>query len=109
MQSRSMSKKPSGRVTPRKDAVAPAAPDRKEQLRQAFSNERWEIKESRSVRTGWIWRGFLILALFAVGIALVLNFNHHGNFAIAWLVIGAGWFATSMWLWRQHTRYIRGH
>ena len=77
-------------------------------MRKAMSNEKWERSESRSVRTGWIWRGFLVLTLFAIGISIIMQANHHSTFAILWLVIAAGWFATSMWLWRQHTRYMRG-
>jgi hypothetical protein len=114
MQSKSMTRKPSGRATPRKGAGAPAgttptkAQLRKAQLREAMSSEEWDIKQSRSVRTGWIWRGFFVLSLFAIGVAITMEANHHATLAILWLVIGAGWLATSMWLWRQHSRYMRG-
>jgi hypothetical protein len=108
MQSRSMTKKQSGRVTPRKGAGTPAGSNRaKATVRNAMSSEPWDIQESRSVRTGWIWRGFLMLTLFAIGIAIIMLTTHHSTLAILWLVIAAGWFATSMWLWRQHSRYMR--
>ena len=100
MQSRTMTRKPTGRVTPRKGArPASAKPAR---------SEKWEVKDSRSVRSGWIWRGFLMLTLLAVGVAIIMAGNHHAALAILWGVIAAGWFAVSMWLWRQHNRYIRG-
>ena len=108
MQSRTMVRKPSGRVTPRKGAPAPAASPRREALRKAMSDEKWDVRESRSVRTPWVWRGFLLLTLFGIGVAIILEGNHHGTFALLWLVISAGWFAISMWLWRQHSRYMRG-
>jgi hypothetical protein len=94
MQSRTMTRKPTGRVTPRKGS-------------QPAKSQKWEVTESRSVRSGWIWRGFLMLTFLAIGIAIIMEANHHGTLAILWLVIGGGWFATAMWLWRQHNRYIR--
>jgi hypothetical protein len=100
MQSRTVARKPTGRVTPGKSRA-------KETVRQAMSNEKWDVQESRSVRTPWIWRGFLLLSLFGIGVAIILDGNHQRTFAILWLVISAGWFATSMWLWRQHSRYMR--
>jgi hypothetical protein len=107
-----MSRKPTGRVTPPKGArpqPAGASGSRKakDTLRQAMSNEKWDVSQSRSVRSGWIWRGFLMLTLFGIGVAIVLDANHHGTLALLWLVISAGWLATSMWLWRQHSRYMR--
>jgi hypothetical protein len=106
---RNGTRKGSGRVTPRKDAGAPAGTGgRKDAIRKAMSNEKWDVSESRSVRSGWIWRGFLFLSLFGIGIAIIMDANHHGSLAVLWLVIAAGWFATAMWLWRQHSRYMRG-
>jgi hypothetical protein len=90
-------KKPTGRVTPKKGSSSPPQ-----------STEKWEVQDSRSVRSGWIWRGFLMLTLLAVGVAIIMEANHHGTLAIMWGVIAAGWFAISMWLWRQHSRYMRG-
>ena len=104
MQSRTMAKKPparpgagtQGRVTPRKGATPPA------------TNPSWEVGESRHVRSAWIWRGFLVLSLVAIGVAIIMGANHHGTLAALWVVIAAGWFAISMWLWRMHSRYMRG-
>src|SRR5579884_3757942 len=96
MQSRTMTRKPTGRVTPSK-RTPPKPPPAKE----------WDVQESRSVRSGWVWRGFLMLALLGVGVAIIMAGNHQSTLAVLWLVIAAGWFATSMWLWRQHGRYLR--
>ncbi len=98
MQSRTMTRKPTGRVTPRKGAGVPAP----------AQPEKWEVEESRSVRSGWIWRGFLMLAMLAVGVAIIMAGNHHPTLAILWGVIAIGWFGFSMWLWRKHAGYIRG-
>jgi hypothetical protein len=49
-----------------------------------------------------------MLSLMALGVALILPANHHGTLAIFWVVIAVGWFVTSMWLWRQHSRYMQG-
>lgn len=104
MQSRTVPRKASGRVTPPKSARAKAP----EAAKAPEKDAQWSVQESRSVRNGWVWRGFLMLALLGIGVAIVLAGNHDGTLAALWLVIAAGWFATSMWLWRQHTRYIRG-
>ena len=99
MQSRAVARKSTGRVTPPKRVAAKPAP--------APAKE-WNLRDSRSVRSGWVWRGFMMLALLAVGVAIIMVGNHHAALAAMWLVIAAGWFATSMWLWRQHGRYMRG-
>lgn len=70
----------------------------------AVADDRWDVNESRSVKTVWVWRSFFLMSLVAVGIAIILGANHHPTYAILWGVIAAGWFAISMWLWRQHTR-----
>jgi hypothetical protein len=59
---------------------------------------------SRSVQSVWVWRGFFFMSLIAFG--LVISFASQGlNFyALAWGVIGIGWFGFSMWLWRKHVR-----
>ena len=67
--------------------------------------ERYSVHESRAVRTPWVWRGFLMLSMLALGIAIILDGNRKTGLAIAWVVIACGWFATSMWLWRQHRRF----
>ena len=105
MQSKTMARKPTGRVTPKKGAPAGAGrpgagrPDRP---------EKWQLDDSRQVRTGWAWRGLLAMSLVAVGVAIIMAGNHHDTFALIWLVIGAGWFGFSMLLWRKHSRYMRG-
>jgi hypothetical protein len=59
------------------------------------------------VRSPWVWRGFFVMSLVAFGVVIILLGNHKAGFAIAWAVIGCGWLATSMWLWRQHTQQTR--
>lgn len=104
MPSEKLSPKPgAGRVTPKKRspsgrAVRPPRPARP---------EKWQVDESRSVRNGWVWRGFLLLSVIALGVALILDGNHQGTLALAWVVIALGWFGVSMWLWRRHSRYMR--
>jgi hypothetical protein len=67
-------------------------------------NGRWDVNESRSVRSGWIWRGFFLLSLVAIGIAIILASNHYNTLAIGWGIIAGGWFVISMFLWRKHTQ-----
>jgi hypothetical protein len=69
--------------------------------------EKWEFRESRSVKSAWVWRAFFMLSLVAIGIVFIMIGNHHTTLAAFWGVIAAGWFATSMWLWRQHSRYMK--
>lgn len=72
-------------------------------------NAPWNVDESRSVRSAWIWRGFLMMSILAIGISLVLFGNGHRYQTMAelWLVIAVGWFAISMWLWRKHSQYMK--
>ncbi len=69
----------------------------------AVAADRYQVNESRSVRSVWVWRGFLLMSLVAVGIAILLAGNGATTFAIMWGVIAAGWFAIAMWLWRMHS------
>jgi hypothetical protein len=66
--------------------------------------DRYSVQDSRSVRSVWVWRAFLLMSLVALGVVIILAGNGKTGFAIAWGVIAAGWFATAMWLWRQHSR-----
>ena len=66
--------------------------------------DRYSVQDSRSVRSVWVWRGFLMMSLVALGVVIILAGNGKTGYAIAWGVIAAGWFAVAMWLWRQHTR-----
>ena len=66
--------------------------------------DRWHIEESRSVRSVWVWRGFFLLSLVAVGIAIIFATNGRTSLAVGWGIIAAGWFAISMWLWNQHNK-----
>jgi hypothetical protein len=60
---------------------------------------------SRSVQSVWVWRGFLFMSFIALGLCLIFAAAGLLFYAVAWAVITAGWFATSMWLWRQHVRW----
>ncbi|HTW21034.1 MAG TPA: hypothetical protein VME70_12585 [Mycobacteriales bacterium] len=59
---------------------------------------------TRSVQSVWVWRAFLLMSLVAFGLCLTFVTNGWLLYASAWGVIGAGWFAISMWLWRKHVR-----
>jgi len=63
----------------------------------------WQLEDSRSIRSVWIWRAFLLLSLVAVGIVIIFATNGKTAYAAAWGVIAFGWFAISMWLWRKHS------
>jgi hypothetical protein len=70
--------------------------------------DRYEVSESRSVRSPWVWRAFVIMALVAVGIDIILAGNGARTFyLVAWGVIAAGWFGIAMWLWHQHNKQYR--
>ena len=68
----------------------------------------YDVSESWSVRSGWGWRALFMMSLIAIGLAIALAAGGNRTFAILWLVIAAGWFAVSMWVWRKHTHYMRG-
>jgi hypothetical protein len=71
---------------------------------KAVKEDRYSVEDSRSVRSVWVWRGFLIMSLVALGVVIILAGNGKTGFAIAWGVIAVGWFAIAIWLWRQHAR-----
>ena len=71
---------------------------------RAMKEDRYSVEDSRSVRSPWVWRAFLLMTCLAVGIVIILAGNGKTTYAALWGVIAAGWFAISMWLWRQHTR-----
>jgi hypothetical protein len=60
---------------------------------------------TRSAQSPWVWRAFLFLSFIAFGLFLVLAMGGRAFYAVCWAVITVGWFATSMWLWRQNIRY----
>jgi hypothetical protein len=67
--------------------------------------ERYSVPDSRSVRSPWVWRAFVVMALVAAGIDIVVAGNGVRTFfVVAWAIIAAGWFAIGMWLWRQHNK-----
>jgi hypothetical protein len=59
---------------------------------------------SRSVQSPWVWRGFLFMSFIALGLCISFAVAERWNLAVSWLVITAGWFGISMWLWRRHVR-----
>jgi hypothetical protein len=67
--------------------------------------DRWNVQESRSVRSVWVWRGFFMMSLVAIGITIIFATNDRTMLAVGWGIISAGWFAVSMWLWYQHNRW----
>jgi hypothetical protein len=50
----------------------------------------------------WVWRAFFLMSLVAVGILIIMATNGKTTYAALWGVIAAGWFATSMFLWKKH-------
>jgi hypothetical protein len=60
---------------------------------------------SRSVQSVWVWRGFLVMSLVGLGLCISLFSTGDTTFAFLWVVITLGWFATSMYLWRQHVQW----
>lgn len=66
-------------------------------------DDRYEVRGSRSVRSVWVWRGFFLMSLIALGVAILFAGNGLTTFAVLWGVIAAGWFGISMWLWRLHS------
>jgi len=77
--------------------------------REFMSNEKWDVEQSKHIRSGWVWRGFFMLTLLAIGVSIIMFGNHQSTLGILWLVIAGGWFTASMWLWRKHTRWVRSN
>jgi hypothetical protein len=69
-----------------------------------MADDRYSVQDSRSVRSVWVWRGFLFMSLVAVGVVIIFATNGKTTLAVLWGVIAAGWFGISMWLWRQHNK-----
>jgi hypothetical protein len=83
------------RITPR-----PVAPP-------AEGSSKFRLPDgSRSVQSPWVWRGLFMMSLVALGLCVTLISGGHTTFALLWAVITAGWFAVSMWLWRQNVKYM---
>jgi len=59
---------------------------------------------TKSVRSVWVWRGFLFMSLIALGLCISFAQTGLTFFAGAWGVIAVGWFVISMFLWRKHVR-----
>jgi hypothetical protein len=67
--------------------------------------DRYSVQDSRSVRSPWVWRAFVIMALVAVGIDIALaGSGARAFYLVAWGIIAAGWMAIGLWLWRQHNK-----
>jgi hypothetical protein len=47
----------------------------------AVKDDRYNVQESRSVRSPWVWRAFLLLSLVAVGVVIILLGNGNTGFA----------------------------
>jgi hypothetical protein len=68
---------------------------------------RWTMRlpdGSRSVQSPWVWRGFVFMALIALGLSITFLGAGWFLYATAWAVIAVSWFAVGMWLWRKHVR-----
>lgn len=74
-------------------------------MNAATPTSRFQLPDgSRSAQSPWVWRGFFLLSLVALGLCISFVAGHQVFYAVAWGIIAAGWFATSMWIWRQHLR-----
>jgi hypothetical protein len=74
---------------------------------EAVKDDRFSLDDSRFVRSVWVWRAFLLLAVLAVGVAIIFAGNGLAVDAVLWLVIAAGWFAFAMGLWHRHNKLDR--
>jgi hypothetical protein len=71
----------------------------------ATDKSRWTQRlpdGSRSIQSPWVWRGFVFMALIALGLCISFLGSGWFFYATAWGVIAVGWFAVGMWLWRKH-------
>ena len=76
---------------------------------RSSDNSRFRLPDgSRSAQSPWVWRGFLFLSLIALGLSITFAAGDQTFYTVSWAVIAAGWFATAMWLWRQHIRWEDG-
>ena len=88
---------------PSSPAAAPAPAGRNLRPVADDRSDRYDVGQSRSVRSVWVWRGFLLMALVAAGITIILAGNGKTTYAVLWGVITAGWFAIAMALWKMHS------
>ncbi len=64
---------------------------------------RWQLSpRSAQVQSPWAWRGFLFMALIALGLAIGFWSGGRDVFGAAWTVISGAWLAVAMRLWRRH-------
>jgi hypothetical protein len=75
-------------------------------MSRPMSNRRLRLPDgSRSVQSVWVWRGFAMMSLLALGLSITFAVGHQTYYAVAWGTITAGWLGISMWLWRKHIKY----
>jgi uncharacterized membrane protein len=91
---------PKSRPVPKIRTVTPApsapAPQR-----------RYRLVDSPAITSPWAWRAFFMMTLVALGFCINFAVQHYSLFYSAgWGLITAVWFSFSMFLWRQHTRWV---
>jgi hypothetical protein len=67
----------------------------------------FRLESSAAVTSPWAWRAFFMMALVMVGFCINFGVQDYSDFIVgAWSLITAAWLAFSMYLWRQHTRWV---
>ncbi len=75
----------------------------------APAERHFRLENSAAVSSAWAWRAFLMMALVLLGLTINFAVQHYNVLLSgAWGLITAAWFAFSMYLWRQHTRWVKG-
>ena len=101
------SKGPSRGVVPKAAKGGVAGTRRHPPAVSPVTNGRFSMDDSKFVRSVWVWRTFLGLAMVALGVAIIFAGNGKGTIAILWVVIAVGWAAFAMGLWRRHMKLVR--
>jgi hypothetical protein len=92
---------PKSRPVPKIRTITPAPPT------VAAPERRFRLADSPAVSSPWAWRAFFMMTLVALGFCINFAVQHYSIlYSGGWGVIAAGWFGFSMFLWRQHTRWV---
>jgi len=87
------------RAVPKVRAVVPVTADP--------AARHFKLENSLAVTSSWAWRAFLMMALVMVGLCINFAVQNYSVFIVgAWSLITLTWFGFSMYLWRQHSRWV---
>ena len=68
----------------------------------------FRLEGSAAVTSAWAWRAFFMMALVMIGFCINFGVQDYSIFIVgAWSLITASWLAFSLYLWRQHTRWVK--